>query len=106
MHLDDVNLVRGAGTDAGIRVGAPWAIDMPLRDLADGYKSTFLWVSDFLGWALDAAAKRARLSRRLQALSSLTSLSSTCIRNGSGTSLSDYERRSQGFSSSPPRIPR
>ena len=54
MHLDNVDLVRGAGTDAGIRVAAPWARNMPLRDLADGYKSTFLWVSDFLGWALDA----------------------------------------------------
>ena len=54
MDFDDVNLVRGIGTDAGIRVEAPWAANMPLRDLADGYKSTFLWVSDFLGWALDA----------------------------------------------------
>ena len=54
MDLDDVSLVRGVETDAGVRVGASWGTDMPLRDLADGYKSTFLWVSDFLGWALDA----------------------------------------------------
>lgn len=54
MTLDDVSLAQGVGTGAGIRIEAPWAADMPLRDLADGYKSTFLWVSDFLGWALDA----------------------------------------------------
>lgn len=36
----------------GITVGGPWGPDMPLRELADGYKSTFLWVTDFLGWAL------------------------------------------------------
>lgn len=38
--------------DFGITVDGPWGADMPLRDLADGYKSTFLWVTDFLGWAL------------------------------------------------------
>jgi len=36
---------------AGISVDAQWG-RMPLRDIADGYKSTFLWVTDFLGWAL------------------------------------------------------
>lgn len=39
-------------TDSGITVDGPWGGGMPLRDLADGYKSTFLWVTDFLGWAL------------------------------------------------------
>ena len=62
MSLDDVNLARGIGTDAGIRVEASWAADMPLRDLADGYKSTFLWVTDFLGWALDAQPDVPHLS--------------------------------------------
>lgn len=38
--------------DFGITVDGPWGADMPLRDLADGYKSTFLWITDFLGWAL------------------------------------------------------
>ena len=37
--------------DEGIIVEGPWG-PMPLRDLADGYKSSFLWVTDFLGWAL------------------------------------------------------
>ena len=35
---------------------------MPLRDLADGYKSTFLWVTDFLGWALDVQPDAPQLS--------------------------------------------
>jgi len=26
---------------------------MPLRDLADGYKSTFFWIIDMFGWALN-----------------------------------------------------
>ena len=32
----------------------PRGVSVALRDLADGYKSTFLWVTDFLGWALTA----------------------------------------------------
>ncbi|HZW40406.1 MAG TPA: AAA family ATPase [Ignavibacteriaceae bacterium] len=36
----------------GILIGGLWEINMPLRDIADGYKSTFLWVTDFLGWVL------------------------------------------------------
>ena len=36
----------------GIRVDGPWGKGMPLRDLADGYKSTFLWITDLIGWAL------------------------------------------------------
>jgi len=40
-------------TDRGITVTDPrWGEEMPLRDLADGYRATFLWVADFLGWAL------------------------------------------------------
>ena len=36
----------------GIRVDGPWGEGMPLRDLADGYKSAFLWITDMIGWAL------------------------------------------------------
>ena len=39
-------------SDTGILVDGPGGDSMPLRDLADGYKSTFLWVTDFLGWTL------------------------------------------------------
>lgn len=39
-------------TDTGITVDGPWGKNMPLRDLADGYRSTFLWVTDLIGWAL------------------------------------------------------
>lgn len=38
---------------SGIAIKGAWGMEMPLRDLADGYKSTFLWVTDFLGWALN-----------------------------------------------------
>ena len=62
MSLEKVNLNGGIGSDAGIRVGASWAADMPLRDLADGYKSTFLWVTDLLGWALDVQPDAPGLS--------------------------------------------
>lgn len=36
----------------GIVVDGPWGEKMPLRDLADGYRSTMLWFTDFLGWAI------------------------------------------------------
>ena len=36
----------------GITLDGPWGDNMPLRDLADGYRATFLWVADFIGWAL------------------------------------------------------
>ena len=62
LSLDGVNLDQGFGSGTGIRIDASWAADIPLRDLADGYKSTFLWVSDFLGWALDAQSEVRRLS--------------------------------------------
>ena len=39
-------------TSDGIRVDGPWGEGMPLRDLADGYKSAFLWITDLIGWAL------------------------------------------------------
>jgi len=39
-------------TDAGILVDGLWGEEMPLRDLADGYKSSFLWLTDLLGWAV------------------------------------------------------
>lgn len=38
--------------NSGVLVDGPWGKNMPLRDIADGYKSTFLWITDFLGWAL------------------------------------------------------
>ncbi len=42
-------------TRRGITVDDFWGREMPLRDLADGYKSTFLWLSDFIGWAYSFA---------------------------------------------------
>lgn len=48
-------------TAKGIAVDGAWGRDMPLRDLADGYKSTILWVTDLLGWAIafEKAYKKA-----------------------------------------------
>jgi len=37
---------------AGTVIDGRWGRKMPLRDLADGYKSSFLWLTDFVGWAL------------------------------------------------------
>ena len=45
-------------TSEGIRVDGPWGEGMPLRDLADGYKSAFLWITDLIGWALAFEPKR------------------------------------------------
>ena len=39
-------------TSNGIRVSGPWGEGMPLRDLADGYRFSFLWLTDLIGWAL------------------------------------------------------
>ena len=39
-------------TSKGILVSGPWGAGMPLRDLADGYRSSFLWLTDLIGWAL------------------------------------------------------
>lgn len=38
--------------DEGIKVEGRWGSKIPLRDLADGYKSTFQWLTDFMGWAI------------------------------------------------------
>ena len=37
---------------SGVLVDGPWGDDMPLRDLADGYKGAILWLTDLLGWAV------------------------------------------------------
>ncbi|MEK0336612.1 MAG: AAA family ATPase [Nitrosopumilus sp.] len=39
-------------TKTGLKVDGRWGNDMPLRDLADGYKSTFYWITDLFGWAV------------------------------------------------------
>ena len=46
-HVQRVKMTR-----SGISVDGDWGRGMPLRDLADGYKSTMLWLTDFLGWAI------------------------------------------------------
>ena len=45
-------------TSGGIRLDGPWGEGMPLRDLADGIKSSFLWITDLIGWALTFRPKR------------------------------------------------
>ncbi len=47
MGIEEIKL-----TSEGIRVSGPWGEKMPLRDLADGYRSSFLWLTDLIGWAL------------------------------------------------------
>ena len=48
--------------EKGIVASGPWGDNMPLRDLADGFKSSILWVTDFLGWALERNPNIKRLS--------------------------------------------
>ena len=52
LDLTTFRLAESESRDAGILVTDPRGLEIALRDLADGYKSTFLWVTDFLGWAL------------------------------------------------------
>ena len=52
LRLADVHLAENGTSDMGISVRDPHDVTVALRDLADGYKSTFLWVTDFLGWAV------------------------------------------------------
>lgn len=45
----------------GISMSGPWGPDMPLRDLADGYRSCLLWITDMLGWAFAKAPQLSKL---------------------------------------------
>jgi hypothetical protein len=46
-------------TSKGIRVDSrSWGRGMPLRDLADGYRSSILWIADLIGWALTFRPRR------------------------------------------------
>ena len=51
---------KGTGinlTDSGITFDGPWGLGMPFRDVADGYRSSFLWIADFVGWAVSHKTK-------------------------------------------------
>lgn len=43
---DQIKLNKG-----GIFMDGPWGPNMPFRDIADGYRSSFLWIMDMIGWA-------------------------------------------------------
>ena len=43
----------------GLHVSGNWGKGMPLRDLADGYKSSILWFTDLIGWIVDYSAGRS-----------------------------------------------
>ena len=59
LNLTHISLAENGSRDKGIIVRDPRDVDVALRDLADGYKSTFLWVTDFLGWALTSGRRLA-----------------------------------------------
>ena len=52
LSLSEFHLAENGTSEMGISVKDPREVIIALRDLADGYKSTILWVTDFLGWAL------------------------------------------------------
>lgn len=56
-----LRLPKGAvsSNHKGLHFSGNWGKDMPLRDLADGYKSTILWFTDFIGWVVDYNRGRA-----------------------------------------------
>ena len=60
LELSSLRLAQDAPGDAGIWVRDPRGIDIAMRDLADGYKSTFLWITDFLGWALASQSQESK----------------------------------------------
>lgn len=61
-HSDGVRIEKALATftrtkrvhreASGVLVDGPWGDNMPLRDLADGYKGAILWFTDLLGWAI------------------------------------------------------
>ena len=57
LDLRGLRLAENGSRDMGISIRDPRGMDTAFRDLADGYKSTFLWVTDFLGWALASGIK-------------------------------------------------
>ena len=61
LGLSDFRLAENGSTEMGISVKDPRNVDIALRDLADGYKSTFLWATDFLGWALASGASATEM---------------------------------------------
>lgn len=46
----------------GIKVDDPLGNKIPLGDLADGYKSTFQWLMDFMGWAISYKPENPNIS--------------------------------------------
>jgi len=50
LNLDSGQQIKLTGS--GFIVDGVWGREMPLRDLADGYKSTFYWITDLWGWAV------------------------------------------------------
>ena len=44
-------------TDSGISFDGPWGKKMPMRDVADGYKTSFMWIADLIGWGLSNQPK-------------------------------------------------
>jgi len=61
LNIQAVSLPADGDVHAGIQLTGPWGESVPLRDLADGYKSTFLWIMDFVGWALTHQQDAQRL---------------------------------------------
>lgn len=49
LDLKNENAISQEAT--GIKLELPSVGKIALRDLADGYRATFLWLTDFLGWA-------------------------------------------------------
>ena len=54
LDLSDFRLSEDGTSTKGITVKDRRGVEVALRDLADGYKSTLLWVTDLLGWAFDS----------------------------------------------------
>ncbi len=71
-HSDGVSIEKALATfthtkkvhreTSGVLVDGPWGKDMPLRDLADGYKGAILWLADLLGWAVAFESRLGDLS--------------------------------------------
>ena len=53
--LEELQLAENGSRGMGISVRDDRKAQIALRDMADGYKSTFLWITDFLGWALESS---------------------------------------------------
>lgn len=55
--MRSANVEKVKFDEEGLKIKGRWGEDFPLRDVADGIKSMFQWIMDFIGWAISFSPK-------------------------------------------------